>query len=74
MLWYYHDMQAGYFPLNWINIMITEGASEGIQLGWIVVMLSYPYNLLGAAVCFFLTKRGAELFTTRSKIELMNFH
>jgi hypothetical protein len=64
MLWYYHDMQAGYFPTNWFDTMITKGFSEGIEIGWLIVGLSIPYNIFGSVICFFLTKKGSVLFKT----------
>lgn len=64
MLWHYHDMQAGYFPSNWVGTMIAKGFSWGLELGWLIVGLSMPYNFLGAVICYFLTKKGSELFRT----------
>jgi hypothetical protein len=59
MLWVIHDMQAGYFPegdrfwkaLQW-------GALEGIRSGWLVILGSIPYNLLGLAAGYFITRFG----------------
>ena len=62
MLWHYHDMQAGYFPTNWFHTMITKGFSWGIELGWLIIGLSVPYNIFGSVICYFLTKKGSELF------------
>ncbi|MDY7394550.1 hypothetical protein UMM65_04810 [Aureibaculum sp. 2210JD6-5] len=62
MLWHYHDMQAGYFPENWISKMVSYGISWGFQMGWIVIGLSVPYNIIGSVICYFLTKKGIELF------------
>ncbi len=62
MLYFYHDMQAGYFPEHWISRMAMQGGMMGFQMGWLIVGLSIPYNILGAVVCYFLTKKGAELF------------
>ena len=33
MLWHYHDMQAGFFPLDWFNTMTELGFSWGLQYG-----------------------------------------
>jgi len=60
MLWHYHDMQAGYFPVGWIKKMIVTGSEQGLEIGWVVILLSFPYNLLGAILCFFLSRYGAE--------------
>lgn len=62
MLWYYRDMKAVYFPANWISKMISRGFSGGLQLGWFLVLLSFPYNIFGSIICYFLTKKGMELF------------
>lgn len=60
-LWHYHDMKAGYFPPNWISKMISEGFTWGLELGWLIIGLSIPYNIIGSITCFFLTKKGTEL-------------
>lgn len=62
MLWLYHDMQAGFFPTNWVGTMITKGFSWGIESGWLIIGLSIPYNIFGSVFCYFLTKKGSELF------------
>ena len=56
MLWHLHDMQAGYFPHDWVAVLLHEGVPEGLQLGWLVVGLSVPYNVLGAVVGYWLVK------------------
>ena len=62
MLWHYHDMQAGYFPEGWVSRMISLGFNWGLTMGWIITVLSFPYNLLAMVGCFFLTRKGAGLF------------
>ena len=62
MLWNFHDMKAGYFPENWVLKLLTSGTSMGISTGWLIILLSVPYNILGIIVSFFLNKKGAELF------------
>lgn len=64
MLWHYYDMKAGYFPLNWILKMIKNGFSQGFEVGWLIILLSVPYNILGIIACYFLTKKGSELFNS----------
>ncbi len=66
ILWFYHDMQAGYFPTNWIDRMTSNGISMGLSIGWLIIVLSIPYNILGLVVCHFLTKTGARQFRTKS--------
>ena len=59
MLWYWHDMQAGYFPAHWGSTLLS-GAWEGLVLGWLIVLLSIPYNVLGLLVCYGLLAAGAR--------------
>jgi hypothetical protein len=54
MLWFYHDMQAGYFPANWTNRMVSNGISMGLSTGWLIIMLSIPYNILGLVAAYFI--------------------
>ena len=62
MLYYYHDMRAGYFPDNWLPVMINDGTSKGFEAGWLIIALSFPYNVLGIVVCYFITKAGSHIF------------
>lgn len=62
VLWTFHDMQAGYFP-PWdrrIGIF-TEGALTGVQIGWLIVLLSFPLNLFctifAYGVTYYLVRR-----------------
>ena len=72
MLWCFHDMQAGYFPANWLWVMLSEGTLQGLALGWLVVLLSVPYSLLGCAVCYFLNKAGASFLQKTERIFEIN--
>lgn len=65
MLWHYYDMKAGYFPPNWIEKMIRLGFEWGLEGGWLVIGFSIPYNIIGSIACYFLTKKGIELFDTK---------
>lgn len=67
MLWQYYDMKAGYFPESWFTRMISRGFSWGLPIGWIIVVLSVPYNIIGAVMCYFLTKKGSEVYHTPTK-------
>jgi hypothetical protein len=62
MLWHYYDMEAGFFPQNWLEKIIIQGSIWGFELGWLIVFLSIPYNIIGSVICYFLTKKGSELF------------
>ncbi|WP_430409020.1 hypothetical protein [Kordia sp.] len=70
MLWHFHDMQAGYFPENWMSILIEKGFLWGIEIGWFIILLSIPYNIICAVGCYFLTKKGVELYS-ETKIDTM---
>ena len=65
MLWYWHDMQAGYFPAGWGRILLLSGSRDGWALGWLVVLLSVPYNVFGLLVCYGLLAVGAQRFPAR---------
>lgn len=60
MLWHYYDMKAGYFPSNWFIKMIQLGFENGLKFGWLVIIFSVPYNIIGSITCYFLTKKGSE--------------
>ena len=61
MLWHFHDMQAGWFPKNWIDKLLG-GITDGLGIGWLLILLSFPYNILGIAVAYFLTDYGSKRF------------
>ncbi|MBT8254032.1 MAG: hypothetical protein HKN00_12215 [Flavobacteriaceae bacterium] len=61
MLWHYHDMQAGFFPDNWVIKMILDGTLKGLQFGWLIIALSIPYTFFGIIICYFLSYKGAIL-------------
>ena len=47
MLWSWHDMQTGFVPAFWFRKLMQEGL-WGLEIGWLVVGLSFPYNICGA--------------------------
>lgn len=59
MLWHYYDMKAGFFPQNWEHIMIRQGFEWGLEVGWYIIVLSIPYNIIGIILCYFLTQWGS---------------
>lgn len=72
MLWFYHDMQAGYFPKAWAERLIEHGFTMGLETGWLIILLSFPYNLIGIVFSFFLLHtglpdRGKHLILPRKK-------
>ncbi|MDR1196456.1 MAG: hypothetical protein LBL00_08280 [Endomicrobium sp.] len=60
MLWHLHDMIAGHFPKKWLWKIIRYGFREGIQLGWLIMLLSAPYNIIGLVTGFFIMKTISE--------------
>ncbi|WP_297227720.1 hypothetical protein [uncultured Desulfovibrio sp.] len=56
MLWHLHDMLTGYFPNSWLEKLLLDGALEGAGLGWLIVLLSVPFNL----ICAILGIRGTR--------------
>ena len=62
MLWHFFDMKTGYFPKNWPYKLLVKGSVDGLRMGWLIIVLSIPYNLLGITMSFALTKKGSELF------------
>jgi len=65
MLWEWHDMQAGYFPADWVHVLFLNGARDGLIMGWLIVLLSVPYNVLGLLVCYSLLQAGTRRFPAR---------
>ena len=57
ILWPLHDMQAGYLPNNWLEILITYRKSWGLSIGCFIILTSIPYNIFGSVICFFLLKK-----------------
>ncbi len=60
MLWHYHDMRAGFFPDNWVWHMIRNGTVMGLQFGWLIALMSIPYNLLGSILSYYLLKFASQ--------------
>lgn len=62
VLWVIHDMQAGYFTEGArFRRDLLWGALEGLKSGWLVILLSIPYNLFGLAAGYFVTAHGFKL-------------
>ncbi len=53
VLWHFHDMQAGHFP-PWERRLtaFAEGISSGIAVGWLLVLLSFPLNVISVAFAY----------------------
>lgn len=62
ILWVIHDMQAGYFTEGArFRNDLAWGALEGVRSGWLVILLSVPYNMLGLVAGYFVTAYGFGL-------------
>lgn len=59
MLWHLHDMLAGYFPDSW-GQKLMDGAGEGIMIGWLIILMSVPYNAICAVLGILGTRRVAQ--------------
>lgn len=62
VLWSVHDMQAGYFPTGerfWQALV--WGATTGLQTGWLIIAISFPFNVLGLIVGYFIMNLGIRL-------------
>ncbi|MBT8257272.1 MAG: hypothetical protein KJO49_02290 [Bacteroidia bacterium] len=64
MLWHLHDMQAGFYPKNWLKVLLLDGTLMGLQFGWLIMALSFPYSFLGILVSHLITKLGSQSFRT----------
>ncbi|MEO5930656.1 MAG: hypothetical protein ABIR47_12040 [Candidatus Kapaibacterium sp.] len=62
ILWSIHDMEAGFYPasdLFWSHIQ--RDALNGLGLGWLILYLSVPYNIIGLIVGYWVTATGFRL-------------
>ena len=57
MLWHFHGIQAGFFPNNWLNVLLVDGFSDGLSIGWFIIMMSFLYNLAGFFCMLFSDKK-----------------
>jgi len=54
ILWHYHDMRAGFFPENWPTKLLTKASLHGLNTGWFIILISFPYNLLGIITSYYI--------------------
>lgn len=64
MLWECYDMAAGFVPSFWFS-KLMEGAVWGLSTGWIVLVLSIPFNICGLILGFFVTDAFGRMFDSR---------
>ncbi len=67
ILWHLHDMQAGFFPNFWIE-KLQGGISEGLLLGWLIILLSFPYNIIGIIASHYIIKYRLRLLEKQLKV------
>lgn len=65
MLWHFYDMRAGFFPTNWFSKLVVGGFKWGLEIGWMIIWLSKPYNIFGSIICYFLTLLGSSIYRRR---------
>jgi hypothetical protein len=61
VLWKIHDMQAGFFTKGarfWRDLL--WGAGAGLNAGWLVIALSFPFNVIGLVIGFGMTFWGVK--------------
>lgn len=66
VLWKIHDMQAGFFTTGarfWKDLL--WGASTGLQVGWLIIGFSVPYNIIGVIAGYSVTNFGFKLGARR---------
>ncbi|TDS83653.1 hypothetical protein [Comamonas sp. JUb58] len=62
-LWSLHDMQAGYFPPGdrlWQHLW--WGVESGLYVGWLVLLLSLPFNVLCLPAFYGAGRYGVKQF------------
>jgi hypothetical protein len=68
VLWQIHDMMAGFCPHESMIVRkIWRGAVDGLLLGWWIVTLSFPLNLITFIFSAALTHKITTLETEREK-------
>ena len=66
VLWKFHDMQAGHFPESpqiWRDF--RWGASTGLLLGPLIVLLSFPLNTITIIAGYAVTHKAPEFLRLR---------
>ncbi|NJK76050.1 MAG: hypothetical protein HC849_20010 [Oscillatoriales cyanobacterium RU_3_3] len=63
ILWKIHDMQAGFFPSGERFLPdLSWGASTGLQVGWAIALLSFPYNVISWISGYWVARYGFQLY------------
>lgn len=67
MLWYFY-FRHGCLPENWFTKIIITGAIDGLEIGWLIILLSVPYNILVAINWYYTMVIGSKLITNIENI------
>lgn len=70
VLWVIHDMRAGYFPEGsrfWNDI--GWGAATGAITGWLIILLSVPYNICGLIAGYYVTSFGYKMTLRKNETQ-----
>ena len=62
VLWKIHDMEAGFFTRGvqfWNDLF--WGAATGLETGWFLTLLSFPYNMICLVMGYRLTSQGFRI-------------
>ena len=68
VLWKIHDMEAGYFTKGaqfWNDLF--WGAATGLETGWLLTLLSFPYNIICFIIGYRLTAHGFRISAATAK-------
>jgi hypothetical protein len=66
ILWAIHDIQAGFVPQpSILRENLIWAGTTGLVLGWLIVLLSIPYNIICGLFAFLLTHFGQRYIVER---------
>jgi hypothetical protein len=71
MLWQIHDMQHGFIPENYQH-KLMQGITWGLELGWVIAVLSVPMNLVGLTIGYIVLNRLAKLAKSPHKSDKLD--
>ncbi len=72
LLWVYHDMELGYYPTgDLLTRNIFSAVRDGICTGWFIILLSFPYNLIGIYIGSKTIKYALRTFSRHPKYYLV---
>lgn len=66
LLYILHDMQAGFYPKNLWGAFFGQ-TRDFLLVGWYIVLLSFPLNLLAVFAFFFLTRKLTRIYDSENE-------